>query len=691
MTNYTVYIRNSSGTDDTFPFNRFSETDAFGEPWDGTIATQRDTLEESNLNFEAGQAEAAVIPAGASTPEDDYVFWGRLGDVTFDGTTAFLIVDSWERDADDTPLPDDDAVSNFDVVAGSTGVNGTGLELRYEDKRGDVIFSDMVEYAQTVTPGAVGATDDTYTVSFSNLSPAKVVRRQELSDEMYALYRRDKTVDYVSEPGRDRSDITLHPNSDRVRGDMTVTRDGFDDGHTHLLLLGAGGGGSDQISARVEVDATAETEKEKRLELKNVYQQSRLDSIARQLERELEESLVEVEVPIWRLGDVRLGDTFTVDRPSQGLRSRQLDVVEFERKFTGGADSYDVVLSSRKLFRKDFTQTLIKEIESYRTSKEPPVVHTTVSRTDPVGDGDPWTGDTDFWDMTVPIEPDTVNERRSTLEVVGTPYRARSGGAAGGGGAVADELSFPNGGKTVDAGTWVGLSNTQFSVPEDANDVISTLWLYLDDLGSPSSINVEARATDAFGSAYASKIADMAINNNVPGGVWITLSLKISDMPTGETLEWEVNVDGSGIASDVSSANTAQWYATGEHSHEPDPGLVLFDGTGGRGELLPENPQVWVLHPGESVNGDLNENDVAGDTERNIKVADSRWQTLEGDPVNPSGRWRAEVDLTGLLKTESGSDEAVFNRIVMSSGTLGEYECTFSGRYALRNTYLPEN
>lgn len=688
---YEVYIENTAGNSDTFTFNRVLEEHRLGEPWTATIVTQRSELDSSNLNFEAGQAEAAVIPASASDPTDDHVVWGRLDEVRFEGTRADLIVNSWEQSAKDTPLPTDEDVQNFNVVAGSTGVNGTGLELRYEDVRGDVIFNDMVGHAQIVEAGTVGTTADTYTVSFSNLSPAKIIRQQEMADEMFAVYNYDKTVDYVADPGRDRTDVTLHPSAGVVNGQMKVTDDGFDDGYSHILLLGAGGGGSDQISATVTLDDTVEIRREKRLELKNVYDQSRLDAIAEQLEAELQRPLVEVEVPVWRVGEVGLGDTFTVNKPSEGVENLELDVVEYERSFTGGVDSYDLTLSSRKQFREDWFAQIFQDLESYRTSKEPPVVHTTVSNSDPVGDGGASEGDE--WDMTIPLEPDIVHERRAVLEIRADGYISRSKGGAGGGGVVADDGSFPNGATTITTGQWEELAPTQFDIPANANDTITTFWMFITDYGSASSINVDARVTDAAGSSYTSETASLAINDtdNADGRIWFTLSLKMSDMPQDEILEWEVNISGSGIASDVTTAFTAQWYATDEHGHEPDPGLFRFDGNDQSPALFPENPVVKVAHPDEEI-GDV-------PAERTIDVTDTnRWSTLSGDPSNPgSSPWEAVVDIRGLLETNPSNvsgiqaDDPLFNQIFVESDEIGEIEATFSGRYALENTFLPAN
>jgi len=249
-----VWVKNQNGVTDRHPFNRLEEEQEIGAMWTGTVVAERESF-ENGPTMQTGQSEVAVLPDGVNSPTNDRIFWGRLSDIEYRDETVHLKADSWESYAREAPLPSSSELANdFNTVSGSTGVDTTGMEARYENTRNSQIVEDIVGYVDILSPGNIATTTDRYDITFSNISPGRILRRQEIADDPYIHYNYDKTVDYEPNPGRDRTNITLEQGTDVVFGDWETIDEGFDDGFSTILLQGAGSGGNDQISEQININ-----------------------------------------------------------------------------------------------------------------------------------------------------------------------------------------------------------------------------------------------------------------------------------------------------------------------------------------------------------------------------------------------------------------------------------------------------
>jgi len=631
-------ITDTNGTVEELPLRVLKETDRLGEPWDGTLRTFREEVEGSSV--ETGTTEVFVMKNG------DLKFAGRLNDIEYDGTDANLIIDSWEQDGNDAPL--------------TKGANSTGnkFEEVYETDS-ETIFTDAINNVGSLSVGSVdiAASGNTNSLVFSNTPQDKKIRQLELGDEFFAIYNYDKTVDYTSTPGADRTGTTLSPDSGLISDKMQVVRDGFDDGYTDILLLGAGAGGDDQISTTIELVANPDRRKEKRIDLKNVYSKARLDQIASQLEIVLQEDLVDVRTVI-RDTEVNIGDKFHVEKSEENL-NRDLYVVEYERTFSG-VERYEVVLSSRRRFRDDVVEEVFKNIESYKTSKEPPVVFLNGGggNRSTVGPGNPW-------EMSQFFPEDVVHERETTLQIRGRAYRAFSSGAADGGsvttssGATAPEGQFVDTRQfrqrytiPIESQGWVDLRSLNTSIDDDyvfghvsvensTNTVLHNLWLrVVVDGNEVSRVNFLNNPIPPGIESFASGSIFCDVRDTDTSNSDVTIQLAYVDLPDN-------NSRNERVATYLHTSNThTHEISIDPHTHQPKPGVQDFN------NLYPKN-----------INVEINRKMIATD--------------FAGNGNNP---FEAEVDVTGEL-------DPGFNDIKIHSDSLGHIEAAVGGRLALQNTF----
>jgi len=622
----------TSGSTEELPFRELEETDKLGGKYAGRVFTFRDEAQNSQL--ERGTTEIAVYD------DNDLSFAGRLNDVVYDGSTAELLCDSWEQDAEDHPL---------ELGANATG---TKFEQRYSSTQGERVFRDAVEIVGTLSEGTVDNIDYPHTLIYSNTTPGKTLRQLELADDRFVVYNYDQTVDFITSPGTDRTSTVLDPDSENVEGDIEVREDGFEDNYTDLLLLGAGSGGNDQLSVSRQLVANPDRQKELRLEYKNVYEESHLEDVADQVETEFSKDLQKVRLTIRGLS-VDVGDEFQVTKTEEGVDDT-FYVQSYERSL-GSVDRYDVVLSTRRLFQEGDTEEVLTEIDNYRTSKEPPIVFLNGGggNRSPVGPNNDWV-------MTQKYPEDVIHERDVTLNIKGRNYRAFSSGAAGG----SSNIDTSESSQTTQEQSKV-IEETGKSQSFDGNNNWKDIREFnvsenfdffecaIQNIGTVGTAGgpIEFRLENAGNSLFKCAQIDTAQNNQS--------TTLIGDTRSFDTSGREIELQARSSDNKTFQFNYVVYSRPShnhqinlpDHQHDPDPGIVDFDGSGGFSELYPENIDVVV-------NGNTVATDVAGDG---------------------SSPFEVEVDLGGELS-------AGFNEIEIQSESLGHIEAALGGRLALKNT-----
>jgi hypothetical protein len=634
----------TDGTIEEIEFRQLREEDRLGQKWIGEVFVFRDDFQQTST--ETGVTEVTVLDG------QDVKFSGRLNDVNWEQSLAVLVCDSWEEDADEAPL--------------QRGANATGtkFEEQYENTSSETIFTDSINNVPGLTVGDVApdASTVTHDIVFSNASQREKIRTLELGDPFFVTYNYDKSVDLTASPGRDRTNITLGPQSDNVEGDIIVVDDGFDDSYTDLLVLGAGSGGDDQLSTTRVLDPNADRRKEKRVNYKNITTQSYLEDVADEVQDEIQRDFQQVELTIRDL-QVDIGDEFTVVKEEEGVNDT-FYVWDYERTLSS-VDKYDVVLSTRRKFRTDTESEILSSIDDYETAKEPPVVFLNGGggNRSPVGPGN-------NWEMTQAYPEDVLFERNVELNIRGRAYRAFSFGASGGGSYQNTSTSTPTnsrGGFSVEntrqqvvniealdqGGDWttvealgidgdddyafghVSVQNSTDSVNHEVLIRISVNNQSYNTIGFQNNAIPPGLSSFASGSVFADLRDVDTSNENV------RLQVAYRDLPNNSSRD-------EGVESNMALLSTHEHDVEiniPNHTHDPDPGIIDFT------DLYPENIDVIV-------NGTTVASDVAGDGTSDFETT---------------------VDLSGVLTPG-------FNEIEVTSDSLGHIEASLGGRLTLQNT-----
>lgn len=659
----TIRIEHTDGTVDTLEHLESRIIKSFGETDLGRLFTARSLANQVTL--EEGRDEVYLEDDGGNDE-----FGGRLKDIERDGSSVELVVDSFERDA--------------------RKAEPTPAGQRRENVADDVLVQEAVDAIPGLSAGTIQQIETGLTFVFSHSSRAKKIRTVEQATPGEVRYNADKTVDYVSRLGQDRSaSVTISPGNQNLDGKLKVKENGGQKNVTHLRMLGAGEGrhqlvtnivpDTDTASYDNKVTYTDHDWEEGDVQDWDTYINKEVtdtDTLEREgltLIDELNSRYIELEATIKGV-DVDLGDTIYVKKPKDNI-DQSLRIVEWERIDDKDGLRYDCTLSSRLKTREKPGTKDRKDIQRYNKAFEGSPVTLTAG-----GGRQPVTNQNSY-EFSFYYPDDVEYEHRVNLQIKGLAYRAYSSGAAAGGDHTHSvSVHHPSHSHTVsvDATSASGSGDSGYANPLDyavslsgGSSFTETFDLpFIDGDGAYAIVYMMVQClpdSSTYGSGYVrmtnldtgEEFYDEADSVSSPssyseGHSRVFQAVNVGDVE-GDTIEVEFyNARGASyrfsfgaviMGDHTHSINTTETSnsalgttqsessnASGDHTHDPQPGLIEFS-------RYPSNCDV-------EVNG------------QSIGVS-------HGDGNSP---FEATVDLKGQLTQGS------WNRIQVTSDTLGHIQ-----------------
>lgn len=420
--------------------------------------------------------------------------------------------------------------------------------------------STLVQECIDATPQLSAGTLETVTGGeswiFSGVSQLAKARTVEEAAGGELVFNPDRSVDYLSQRGSDKTATTLSPaNGSFVESTFNVDRDGRAGAVSHLQVYGVGQGSSQVTATIVPEDDTGSypnkvtytnpdwgsgdgkiwnSEKYTNKDVKNV---SALQAWGLTLIADLQSTRTLVSTVV-KDAVVELGDEYHVSHPEEGVDEtlRAVEVTELIR--AAGGSTYEVVFSNHSHGLDNSTQSQTKDQQRYQSSFEGDL--TAIQQ----GPGRGPVGPNHDYFIHVFYPDDVVHETNASLLVVGTNYRAFSQGASSGG-------------------------DHTHSVSVDHPSHTHDVTIYAPDHKHNTFREEELTSiNDGHDHVYEQLYQDSAVGS-------ATEETETSDAALGTT------------TSETSDAS-------GGHTHTPNPGLLDWDGTDQSPEHYPEDVDVVV-------------------------------------------------------------------------------------------------
>ena len=379
--------------------------------------------------------------SGASLDEDEDEVYVEVGgsDLTGgllrsiqknDGSTTELVVDSFEAYAQEAEPQQ---------------------PTRRENAQAGDIVKEAIGFVDELSEGNIDTGGPPVSFVFSHASPAKWMRTAEQASDFELEFNADKTVDFKTRVGQDRSSsVTISAANRNIDEEIVPSELSRTTKATHLRMLGPGEGiHQEQVNVVPQSDPDAYENKathafgdwqpgDRKIWAvttnKNDTSLEALEAEGLSLVEELNEDHVEVRATI-KGEDIDFGDTVRVQKPDERI-DRDLRAVDWERVDDYEGLRYNTVLSTRKKTRERSDAQIELDRDRYNKAFEGvPVTMTAGGGRQPV-------------DQNVDYEfefyyPDEVEfEHRVRLFVKGLAYRAYSKGGATGGGDHSHDVSI---------------------------------------------------------------------------------------------------------------------------------------------------------------------------------------------------------------------------------------------------------
>ena len=189
-------------------------------------------------------------------------------------------------------------------------------------------------------------------ITYSNASPAKMIREIQKVTSAFVRYNDDKTVDYLQDIGSDNtSSVIISPDNKNVEGKLEIIEDEQEQ-FTHIRVLGAQQGKA-QVTADAQINSYSAGEPQSWFKYKDqeISSQSRAQAIANRIITELQDdnSSLSVDVDVFN-ENLNFGDRVTV-RSNRDNFEEPLRLVEVTEVESGSNTIYECVFSNRLLAR----------------------------------------------------------------------------------------------------------------------------------------------------------------------------------------------------------------------------------------------------------------------------------------------------------------------------------------------------
>lgn len=285
---------------------RIEHADGSTESLDGTRSVEEYELDKmdtasayalrpdvNNVSLVEDEDEVYIQENGSD------VFGGILRDLKRGGAEVELMLESFERLAlDSEPTSGDD---NYEGVDDSTVVSDA--------------VSDMAE----ISAGTIQTVVGDISPLFSHVSQAKKVRTVRDITGAEISYNTDKTLDYKPELGSGRTSIVLSPGNQYVVDSFRPKKVGGDKRVTHLRMLGEGEGEAQvSVEVVADNYSAGDRQRWETYINKEISDEDTLEEEANTKLAELQEEFVEIETTLKGIS-VSLGDEFHVQYPEENI------------------------------------------------------------------------------------------------------------------------------------------------------------------------------------------------------------------------------------------------------------------------------------------------------------------------------------------------------------------------------------
>lgn len=354
-----VRIEHADGSDDVIDHIESEVTRVFGEMNEATIEVKRGEINE--ISPDERDAEVYIVR------DDEDRFGGILRDQHRKGSQTELIVDSHElRARDSQPY---------------------GVEVEFEEVDDVDIIQDALDRVSSLTAGSMEVVGE-ITRTFNHSSPAKVIRSVQDITDAEVFYHPDRTVDYVEERGRDKTDQVLAPENQNI-SDFDADTNSSDGDVTHLRVLGEGEGAEQVRCNVVPSDDPEDYENDVRYDAddweegdqpvwrqvhnREIDDEDTLKEFGLRRMDELNKPFMEVELTSY--DEVLLGDWFTLDYPEENIHKDELRAIEVTEIDDSDGLRWDVVFAKTKAVGEVGEERRDQDVQRYNSQavqKSPP-------------------------------------------------------------------------------------------------------------------------------------------------------------------------------------------------------------------------------------------------------------------------------------------------------------------------------
>ena len=319
--------------------------------------TAKISIVRDEVDFELEESKDEVQLLDGSTK----IFGGLLEDIDRRDGFIQLFVESFERYARDSK-----PVENSYSFDGDTDKNIIIETLKKVDTlaHGDSESRNFINQVHSINN-----VDSEIQKSFSNVSPAKVIRKVRDITGGELKYTPDKKLIYKNEFGSDKTGTVISPRKKNI-SNINIQRRGGDDHATHIRMIGGGADGQDRTVVDIEAQNFNEaTDREiwtSETDI-SITSESTLERKGRQIIEEKYNATIDVTAIVRNI-DINLGDRFTINYPQKGIEEQEFRAVEFDEIFDNKGHRYNITFSNVSQNRKLVDEKIQQKIE--RGSRE---------------------------------------------------------------------------------------------------------------------------------------------------------------------------------------------------------------------------------------------------------------------------------------------------------------------------------
>lgn len=242
----------------------------------------------------------------------------------------------------------------------------TGARVRFEDVDDTTIVENAISRVPQLSLGTIENVGSGVTLEFNYVSPARMIRVVRDVTGADIVYNNDKTVDYVSNVGQDKSNsITVSPSNGLLR-DLTVNTNAGQKQANHLRVLG-GGSGEAQVVVDVvadSFDSSTDRIKWATVANKDINDSDTLREYGQKVVNEKARDHIDAEGQLGGSVDVEIGDVIRVEYPEKDV-NRDLRITRLEKVRDATGLTKNAKFSSLDIASPDKVDKVVQDVDRF--------------------------------------------------------------------------------------------------------------------------------------------------------------------------------------------------------------------------------------------------------------------------------------------------------------------------------------